>query len=207
MTGDRPKPAKKSGSRKGTGLPQDPRSSFSLLSKHKIWIATALAAVIVVAIGLGYQLLNGSTRNMASASAATFVGSETCAGCHQARSEAVARLAAPARDGSMRPTNRCSAISAMRRFEYYGVDRASSAGTASSSSRPTGPTASSPRSRSSTRSASIRCSNIWSSFPTGACRRSRSPGTAGRRTRAVSAGSISIRTRRSGTTTCCTGPG
>ena len=34
---------------------------------------------------------------MASASAATFVGSETCAGCHQARSAALARLAAPAR--------------------------------------------------------------------------------------------------------------
>ena len=69
-----------------TRLPQDPRSSFSLLSKHKIWTAAALAAVIVVAIGLGY-LLNGSTRNMASASAATFVGSETCAGCHRAEAE------------------------------------------------------------------------------------------------------------------------
>jgi len=38
-----------------TMLPQDPRSSFSLLSKHKIWTPAALAAVIVVAIGLGYQ--------------------------------------------------------------------------------------------------------------------------------------------------------
>jgi hypothetical protein len=89
MTPNRPKSTKKNGSRKSsvgamqTRLPQDPRSSFSLLSKHKIWTAAALAAVIVVAIGLGYQLLNGSTRNMASASAATFVGSETCAGCHQ----------------------------------------------------------------------------------------------------------------------------
>ena len=87
MTPNRPKSAKKSGSRKSsagamqTRLPQDPRSSFSLLWKHKIWTAAALAAVIVVAIGLGYQLLNGSTRNMATA--VTFVGSETCAGCHQ----------------------------------------------------------------------------------------------------------------------------
>ena len=93
MTPNRPKSAKKSGSRKSsagamqTRLPQDPRSSFSLLSKHKIWTAAALAAVIVVAIGLGYQLLNGSTRNAASASAATFVGSETCAGCHRAEAE------------------------------------------------------------------------------------------------------------------------
>ena len=69
-----------------TRLPQDPRSSFSLLSKHKIWTAVALAAVIVVAIGLGY-LFNASTRNMASASAAAFVGSETCAGCHQGEAQ------------------------------------------------------------------------------------------------------------------------
>src|SRR5262245_668704 len=93
MTPNRPKSAKKSGSRKSsagamqTRLPQDPRSSFSLLSKHKIWTAAALATVSVVAIGLGYQLLNGSTRNMASASAATFVGSEACAGCHRAEAE------------------------------------------------------------------------------------------------------------------------
>src|SRR5262245_27835330 len=93
MTPNRPKSAKKSGSRKSsagamhTRRPQDPRSSFSLLSKHKIWTAASLAAVIVVAIGLGYQLLNGSTRNTASASAATFVGSESCVGCHQAQEE------------------------------------------------------------------------------------------------------------------------
>jgi predicted CXXCH cytochrome family protein len=93
MTPYRPKSAKKSGSRKSsagamqTRLPKDPRSSFSLRSKHKIWTATALAAVIVVAIGLGYQLLNGSIRNMASATAATFVGSETCAGCHRAQAQ------------------------------------------------------------------------------------------------------------------------
>src|SRR4051794_25153856 len=93
MTPYRPKSAKKSGSQKSsagamqTRLPKDPRSSFSLPSKHKIWIATALAAVIVVAIGLGYQLSNGSTRNMASASAATFIGSETCAGCHRAQAQ------------------------------------------------------------------------------------------------------------------------
>ena len=93
MTPNRPKSAKKSGSRKSsagamqTRLPQDPRSRFSLLWKHKIWTASALAAVILVAIGLAYQLLNGSTRNMASASAATFVGSETCAGCHRAEAQ------------------------------------------------------------------------------------------------------------------------
>ena len=80
------------------------------------------------------------------------------------------------------PTSRCSATSPMRRSTITACARAFSARTASSSSRPTGRTASSPRSRSSTRSASIRCSNISSSFPTAACRRCRSPGTAGRRT-------------------------
>src|SRR6476469_11106494 len=91
MTPNRPKSAKKSGSRKRSAgamqTRQDPRSRFSLLWKHKIWTAAALAAVILVAIGLGYQILNGSTRNMASASSATFVGSETCAGCHLAQAQ------------------------------------------------------------------------------------------------------------------------
>jgi predicted CXXCH cytochrome family protein len=93
MTRNRPKSAKKSGSRKSssagarqTRRPQEPRSRSSLLSKHKIWTAAALAAVIVVAIGLGY-LLNASIRNNSSASATTFVGSEACAGCHRAEAE------------------------------------------------------------------------------------------------------------------------
>ncbi len=91
MKPNRPKSTKKSGSRKSsagamqTRLPQDPPSSFSLLSKHKIWTAAALAAVIVVAIGLGY--LERSIRNISSAAAATFVGSEACAGCHRAEAE------------------------------------------------------------------------------------------------------------------------
>ena len=51
MTPNRPKSTKKSGSRKSsadamqTRLPQDHPSSFSLLSKHKIWTAPAIAAV------------------------------------------------------------------------------------------------------------------------------------------------------------------
>ena len=148
MTPNRPKSAKKSGSRKSsagamqTRLPQESRSRFSLLSKHKIWTAATLAAVIVVAIGLGYQLLNGSTRNMASAAAATFVGSETCAGCHRAEAE-LWRGSQHKLRCSMPPTNRCSAISATRASTITACIRASSARTGSSSSRPTAPTASS----------------------------------------------------------------
>ena len=78
-----------------------------------------------------------------------------------------------------RPRSRCSAISTTRLSTITACVRASFARTANFWSRPTGPTASSPRSRSSTRLASIRCSNTWSSFPMAACRRCRSPGTAG----------------------------
>ena len=104
-------------------------------------------------------------------------------------------------------TKRCWAISPVRASTITACIRASFAGTESFSSRPTGPTATSPPLKSSTPSASSRCSNISSSFPTAGCRRCRSPGTAGRRSRAASAGFISTRTRRSSTTTCCTGPG
>ncbi len=54
---------------------------------NTIWIAVTLAALTVVAAGFGYQLLNGSAAGAAPASAATFVGSETCAGCHRAEAE------------------------------------------------------------------------------------------------------------------------
>jgi predicted CXXCH cytochrome family protein len=47
-------------------------------------IAAAVAAVAVLAAGLGYVLWN---RPAASPAAATFVGSETCAGCHRAQAD------------------------------------------------------------------------------------------------------------------------
>jgi predicted CXXCH cytochrome family protein len=87
MTRNRPKSAKKDGSRSSSvsDLPQDIPSGHAKsgrLSRHKIWIA-ALATVIVVAIGVGYQVLKGSPWNAPNTPVATFVGSETCAGCHQ----------------------------------------------------------------------------------------------------------------------------
>jgi tetratricopeptide (TPR) repeat protein len=98
MTRNRPKSARKSGPRKSvvgtaqTKPPPDILSSgagFGLLSKRKIWIAASAAAVIVVAVGFGFQLLNGAgpARKASGASVATFVGSETCAGCHRAEAE------------------------------------------------------------------------------------------------------------------------
>jgi hypothetical protein len=96
MARNRSKFAGKSGSRKNsasatqTGVPQAPPpggGESSLLSKRTIWIPVSAAAVIVAVIGLGYQFLDASTRNGPSASVATFVGSETCAGCHRAEAE------------------------------------------------------------------------------------------------------------------------
>jgi len=59
----------------------------SRLSGYKIWIAALSGAAIVAAIGVGYQLLNRVSRNTPESSEATFVGSESCAGCHQAQAE------------------------------------------------------------------------------------------------------------------------
>jgi Cytochrome c554 and c-prime len=50
--------------------------------KSKILIAASLATALVVVSGLGYWLLDRSFAG-ASVSAANFVGSETCAGCHR----------------------------------------------------------------------------------------------------------------------------
>jgi predicted CXXCH cytochrome family protein len=98
LTRTGPKSATKGGSRKRpVGASQTtqqqgiPRRGVDarLLSKRTIWIAASVAAVVVVAIGVGFQLLNGggSAGNTPSASVATFVGSETCAGCHRAETD------------------------------------------------------------------------------------------------------------------------
>ena len=57
--------------------------------RRTIIIAALLAAVIVAAAGIGFYCFNGggSAWNARDASVATFVGSETCAGCHRAEAE------------------------------------------------------------------------------------------------------------------------
>jgi predicted CXXCH cytochrome family protein len=61
----------------------------SLPSKRKIWIAASVVVAIVFAGGLGFYRLNGteSAGTATGAFAATFVGSEACAGCHQAQAK------------------------------------------------------------------------------------------------------------------------
>ena len=60
----------------------------ALVSKRAIWISTVVA-VLALACGLGLLFLNEDkqTSKGQSYSAATFVGSETCAGCHQAEAK------------------------------------------------------------------------------------------------------------------------
>jgi hypothetical protein len=57
--------------------------------KRKFWIAASVPAAILATIGLGLFLLKGlePAGKAPSASAATFVGSDTCAGCHQAQAK------------------------------------------------------------------------------------------------------------------------
>jgi predicted CXXCH cytochrome family protein len=96
MTRKRPKSAKQTRSQKRphsatpSGTPEAViAGAGSLLPKRAIWIAASVVAVIVGAIGIGFLFLNGgsSTGNPPGTSVATFVGSESCAGCHRAEAE------------------------------------------------------------------------------------------------------------------------
>ena len=66
--------------------PSPPARSASGFPQRRIWIAAAIAAVIVAA-GFGFQLGDRGEVKPQDSSAATFVGSETCAGCHQAQAK------------------------------------------------------------------------------------------------------------------------
>src|ERR1700736_3857421 len=101
MTRSRPKAAGKSsagksGSRTSSGAPQtqppqeiSSSSTASGFPKPAIRVAASVALLIVLAIGLGFLLVRGGgwTASSPDVSAATFAGSETCAGCHQAQAE------------------------------------------------------------------------------------------------------------------------
>lgn len=87
---------KKRGSQKSTAVPPDierprrgdPRRTF----KRTIVIAASVAVALVLAAGLSLPFLTGGLRDVLRGradgpAAATFVGSETCAGCHRAEAD------------------------------------------------------------------------------------------------------------------------
>ena len=103
-----------------------------------------------------------------SAPVARFVGETVCASCHAREAAAwkgshhqLAMQPAIASDGPRQLRRRALRATTVSR-------RGSSAATESFSPAPTAPTARSTTTRSRTPSASRRCSNIWSRFPTGA---------------------------------------
>jgi predicted CXXCH cytochrome family protein len=56
------------------------------MSRSKLLIVASLSTILIVASGVGYQLLHGPTE-VASAPAANFFGSEACAACHQTQAD------------------------------------------------------------------------------------------------------------------------
>jgi predicted CXXCH cytochrome family protein len=99
LTRKRRKSGTRNGAREGIAgeasqdVPQQQPASngakAGVLSKWQIWVATLVAAVVAAAAGSGWYFLDGAERSMTAldASVATFVGSETCAGCHQAQAK------------------------------------------------------------------------------------------------------------------------
>ncbi len=61
-----------------------PDQSETGLSRRRIWIAAAIVAALVAAAGFGLHVSKKNGIEGQDTSAAVFVGSETCAGCHQA---------------------------------------------------------------------------------------------------------------------------
>ena len=82
-------------------------SEAALLSKRAIWISAVVAAAIVLGSGLVSQLLTrgGPASKAQPSSVATFVGSKTCAGCHQVEQDCGQPRSTRLRC-SMRPTRR-----------------------------------------------------------------------------------------------------
>ena len=103
MTRNWRRPAPKRRFRKRSGAPAQatkahdahpgaPRSGF--LSRPKVWIVSVGTAAVVLLIGLAFELLTGrlgyspfGAPPSEPGATAAFVGSKTCAGCHQAETE------------------------------------------------------------------------------------------------------------------------
>ena len=123
----RRKSGRRDGSRKGPDGGSAPAASTPAvdrsdpgLSRRRIFIAAAIVAALVAIAGFGFYVGKNSGIEGRDASAATFVGSGTCAGCHQAE----ARLW----DGSQHKAAMAHATDKTvlgdfndASFDYYGV--------------------------------------------------------------------------------------
>src|SRR5262250_303147 len=129
MPRNRPKsPAKGRKSASGAARTEPPQDSAarvndgSFLSRRTIWIGAAVASLVVFSSGLAFLLVHGGgqARSPLGASVATFVGSETCAQCHQAQ----ARLWRSSQHKlAMDHATDASVLGDFNdaRFDYYGV--------------------------------------------------------------------------------------
>jgi predicted CXXCH cytochrome family protein len=128
MKRKRPKLLAKRGSRKNpvgatqTKLPQDLVRNTGLLSKPTTWIVASLALTTTIAMGVGFQLLEGdrSSSEAPASSVATFVGSVTCAGCHRAEA---GLWRGSQHKLAMQPATSQSVLGDFNdaRFDYHGV--------------------------------------------------------------------------------------
>jgi len=91
-------------------------------SRRIIVIATLLAAIIVAGAGIGFYFFSGGglAWNASSVPAATFVGSETCASCHQAEAK---RWRGSHHQQAMDHATERSVLGDFNNasFDYYGV--------------------------------------------------------------------------------------
>ena len=64
-----------------------PVRAKSGLSQRRIWITATIAAALIAGAGFGFRFTSHSEVGAHDSSAPTYVGSETCAGCHQAEAK------------------------------------------------------------------------------------------------------------------------
>ncbi len=144
----KPGAKKETGSQAGSAQEAARSGAPARRSRGPFLIAAVIAAAIILLGGLAVAVFTwGNLFTIASqnpqASPATFVGSETCAGCH--KSEADRWHGSHTNSPCSTPTiNRCSATSLTSASTITACIRVSSARTANSWSRPTVRTASSP---------------------------------------------------------------
>ena len=217
MTRKRRNSAAKGGSRKelagGASQAARPQGSSpgptetGLLSKHAICIAVSTVTAIVAAVGVGFYILTGSesARNARETSVATFVSSETCAGCHRAEAEL---WHTSQHKHAMDHATDKSVLGDFSdaTFDYYGVKSRFFRQDGKFLVETDGPDGKLAVFEVKYTFGIDPLQQYLVEFPMGDCRRCHSPGTADRRSKVANTGFTSTRTRKSSTTMSCIGP-